>query len=319
MSASAFEGIAHIESLQLGGVSQRIWIHGRSLKNPFVILLHGGPGASQTALFRHYNRALESQFTMVYWDQRGTGRSYSSKISESEMTVERMDADLSELIAWLKQRYGIQKVLLLGHSWGSVLGILYAAHHADDVLAYVGVGQVANMDEGERVSYEFALERARDAKNSKAEKALLKIGPPPHSPAALMISRHWCEKFGGVFAGAMNQNSLVWAALKEKGTGIKDLWYFRQGLNFSLRTMWPQVRTLDLTTFDDFKVPIFFVLGRMDRAVPAVLAERYFSRIQAPIKKLFWLENSGHYGHFEESLAFQSILTREVLSCLDRT
>ena len=132
--------IAEVAYLRLGGLDQWVMIRGESIANPLLILLHGGPGFSETHFFRHFNAPLEKAFTVVYWDQRGSGKSFDGKIARSSMTVERFVTDLDELVQAVCRRVGKERVTIFGHSWGSVLGVLYAARFPEKVAAYVGSG-----------------------------------------------------------------------------------------------------------------------------------------------------------------------------------
>jgi pimeloyl-ACP methyl ester carboxylesterase len=123
--------IAAMEMVPIGGISQSVWLRGISRSNPLLILLHGGPGVSESALFRHFNSGLEQHFLMVYWEQRGTGRSYHADIPPQSMTIRQFLHDLDELVDWARQRFGKDKVVLLGHSWGTVLGTIYACRHPE--------------------------------------------------------------------------------------------------------------------------------------------------------------------------------------------
>src|SRR5215212_10672656 len=118
------DSIAEVSYFRLGGLLQWVMIRGESLTNPALILLHGGPGMSETPFFRHFNAQLEKDFTVVYWDQRGSGKSFSRTIPRSSMTVEQFIADLDELVDAVCQRLDKSKVALFGHSWGSALGVL---------------------------------------------------------------------------------------------------------------------------------------------------------------------------------------------------
>lgn len=124
------------------------------VNNPPLILLHGGPGLGETALFRHFNAPLEKRFTLVYWDQRGAGKSYDRGIPRSSMTVDQFLNDLDELVDAVCKRVGATRVVLFGHSWGSVLGVLYAARFPEKVAAYVGSGQIGDWAAAESASYE---------------------------------------------------------------------------------------------------------------------------------------------------------------------
>ena len=183
--------IAEIAYHRLGGLDQWVMIRGKSIANPPLIMLHGGPGLSETAFFRHFNAPLEEIFTVVYWDQRGAGKSFDRDIPRSSMTVERFISDLKELVDAVCTRLGKTKVTVFGHSWGSALGVLYAAHVPEKVAAYVGSGQIGDWAAGESASYEFALAEAQRLGKHRAVKKLRAIGPPPHTPESLWTQRTW--------------------------------------------------------------------------------------------------------------------------------
>jgi pimeloyl-ACP methyl ester carboxylesterase len=290
-----------------------LWLRGLSREAPALILLHGGPGASESALFRHYAAELERHFLVVYWEQRGTGRSFDPDLAPESMTIERFVQDLDEVVELVRSRFAKPRVVLLGHSWGTILGTLYAQRHPEKVSAYVGVGQIASMPEGERVSWEWALARARERGHAKAIRALEEIGPPPHTVDELFVSRHWVEEFGGSFHGDLTTGRMIWAALSTDEASLWDLVQFGRGNRFSHDHLWAEESRLDLTGIVDFEVPVFFLLGRHDWQVPAVVAAAYFERIRAPEKRLVWFEGSGHNPPFEEPERFVATLVEEVL------
>ena len=133
--------IAEVGYRRLGGLDQWVLTRGRSGANPPLILLHGGPGLSETSWFRCFNAPLEDSFTVVYWDQRGAGKSFDPGIPRSSMTVEQLVADLDDLVEAVCARTGHAQVVLFGHSWGSALGMLYASRFPHKVAVYVGSGQ----------------------------------------------------------------------------------------------------------------------------------------------------------------------------------
>ena len=149
--------IAEVAYLRLGGLDQWVMIRGASVANPPLILLHGGPGLSETRFFRRFNAPLEKSFTVVYWDQRGAGKSFHPGIPRSSMTVEQFILDLDELVEAVCKRLEKTKVVIFGHSWGSALGPLYAARFPDKVAAYVGSGQCGDAAAGEAASYAYGL------------------------------------------------------------------------------------------------------------------------------------------------------------------
>jgi pimeloyl-ACP methyl ester carboxylesterase len=137
-------------------------IRGES-RDPPLVLLHGGPGLSETRLFRRFNALLEKSFTVVHWDQRGASKSFSSDIPRSSMIVEQFISDLDDLVDAVCRRLGKTKVVIFGHSWGSALEVLYAARFGPKVAAYAGSGQYGDAAAGEAASYAYALAEQRDA------------------------------------------------------------------------------------------------------------------------------------------------------------
>lgn len=305
--------VARMETARIGGIEQSLWLRGRDVRNLPLVLLHGGPGASEGALFRRYNAALEDHFTVVYWDQRGAGRSFHDGIPPESMTIERFLADLDEVVDLARRRFGHERVVLLGHSWGTVLGALYTARHPEKVAAYVGVAQVVDMAEGARLSREFALAEATRRGDRAALEALADIAAPPRSVDERLALGRWVERLGGMFHAPLSTGKLIWSALQADEVGLADLVRFGRGNRFSLEALEGETVRLALPSrVPRFSVPVFFVLGRHDWHVPAVLAAAWFERLEAPCKRLAWFEGSGHDPPFEEPEAFNRLLVESV-------
>ena len=296
--------IATMEMIELGGVRQSVWVRGRDVSAPALILLHGGPGASESALFRQYDSALEDHFLVVFWEQRGAGRSYHADLPRSSMTIDRMVQDLDELADSVRARYGKRRVALLGHSWGTILGTLYASRHPEKVSVYIGVAQIANFGEGERISLAWALREAESRGDTRALARLRALAPAPRSVDDELALGRRVERLGGSMRGGLSTGKLIWAALRSDEAGIMDLIRFGRGNRFSLEALRPQYARVDLTRIRCFEVPVIFMLGRHDWHVPSVLAAEYFDAIEAPNKRLVWFEQSAHNPPFEEPGAF---------------
>jgi pimeloyl-ACP methyl ester carboxylesterase len=181
--------IAEVGYLRLGGLDQWVMIRGESVGNPVLILLHGGPGFPEMRLLRHFNAALEKSFTVVYWEQRGTDKSFDRKIPPSSMTIEQFLADLDQLVDAVRRRFDKRKVAIYGHSWGSALGVLYAARFPQKVAVYVGTGQIGNWPASEQSSYAFTLAEAERRNNRRALRELRAIGAPPHTTKRMYVQR----------------------------------------------------------------------------------------------------------------------------------
>jgi proline iminopeptidase len=306
--------VAAMEMLSIGGIRQNLWFRASDTRHPALVILHGGPGASEGALFRHFNAELEQHFLVVYWEQRGAGRSFHAAVAPESMTISRMLSDLDEVIDIVRARFGKDKVVLLGHSWGSVLGTLYALQHPEKTAAHVGVAQIVNTAQQRRVSYEFALAAAVRRGDADAIDALHSIGPAPRSVDDVLALGRWTERFGGVFHGKLSTGKLIWAALGTDEANLVDLVQFGRGNAFSLKMLEGEISRLDLGGQTvAFKTPIFFLLGRHDWHVPSILAAEYFDRIEAPCKRLVWFENSAHNAPFEEPDKFNQVMTQRVL------
>ena len=304
--------IAKVKYLRLGGLRQWVMIRGESLDNPPLVLLHGGPGLSETGLFRHYNAPLEESFTLVYWDQRGSGKSFDSRIPRSSMTVGQFVADLDELVEAVCRRTGKEQVVIFGHSWGSALGVLYAARFPDKVAAYVGSGQIGDWPAAESASYAIALDEAERRKNRKALEELGAIGPPPHSVKSLWTERTWLQRLEGrMRPKAMWELGRIFLAGPE--SSVLDLPNLLRGFRFSLDAMWAEVSRMNLLeTVPVLQMPVFFFLGRQDHWVPPDFSVEYFNALTAPSKKLVWFEDSGHEPFVDEPAKFNASMVELV-------
>jgi pimeloyl-ACP methyl ester carboxylesterase len=306
------DSIAEAHYVNLGGFDQWMLIRGEFLNNPPLILLHGGPGFSETHFFRHFNTPLEKAFTVVYWDQRGSGKSFNSKIPESSMTVEQFIADLDEIVEAVYKLVGRKKVTIFGHSWGSALGVLYTARFPEKVAAYVGSGQIGDWLAAESGSYAFALAEAQRHNNPKALKELLAIGPPPYPASSLWTERTWLQTFKGQLrAGALWNMARDFLNVPE--LSIFDLSNLLRGFRFSLFAMWDEVSRLNLIeAVPALKVPVFFFLGRQDHWVPPETSVAYLDSLTAPSKKLVWFEESGHEPFVDEPSKFNASMVELV-------
>jgi pimeloyl-ACP methyl ester carboxylesterase len=291
--------IASVEYLRLGGLDQWVLMRGENRSNPPLIILHGGPGLSETAFFRYYNASLERRFTVVYWDQRGAGRSFDRAIPRASMTVERFIADLDELVSAVCERLGRSKVTLLGHSWGSALGALYAARFGDKVAAYVGSGQIGDWGAGEAAVYAYALAEAERRGDRGALTQLRTIGPPPHSVKALFTERSLLSRFEGRFeAKAMWKMARMILAVPE--SSVFELPQTMRAFEFTLNAMWRDVSQLNLIELAPrLRTPVFFFLGRNDHWVPPDTS--------------VWFEHSGHEPFVDEPARFDAAMIDRVL------
>jgi pimeloyl-ACP methyl ester carboxylesterase len=317
-------GIAVLETVEIGGVNQAILIRSEDIGNPILLYLHSGPGTTEMSAFRAYHAELEKHFTVVVWEQRGTGKSYSSLLSPDMMTIDQMVADAGEVIEYLQTKFDKQKIFIAGHSWGSLLGILTVQQYPDDIYAYVGSGQEVQPAAGEKISYAYTLNKAEELGNTQAVKELkqltesfeyLTITDNPNWYEDLLTERKWLVKFGGEVHNRDNINSIyVIPGILPSEYTLVDFIHFGQGSQFSLKTLWPQVMKVNLMeSADSLSVPVFLIQGRYDYNTPSSLVSEYYDRLDAPYKELIWLENSGHHAMYEEAQLYDSILVEKLL------
>lgn len=309
------DSIAFLESVSIGGVDQWLLIRGENRSNPIVLFLHGGPGSAQIAMARKYTQELERDFVVVNWDQRGSGLSFSPAQPKESLHIEQFIQDTVELTRLLLQRFGQSKLFVVGHSWGTVLGVLTAARHPELFHAYVGMGQVVNMVDNEAVSYRFVLEEARRRNNPRAVRELERIGAPPYpNMKALMVQRNWLARFGG----SIRKGTVMGFALRSLLFSTEYVWCdavrWIRGNMRSVEATWDELMRVDLPRqVPSLAVPVYFVEGRYDYQVPSELAVAYLDRLEAPRKELIWLENSAHLLIFEEPERFAAVM-RQVLA-----
>lgn len=289
------------EQVKLGGTKQWILLRGRP-ERPLLLVLHGGPGSADIATASRYQRDLEKHFWVVNGDQRGAGK---SGYRDTYLSVEQLIADATELIRLLLARFGQQKVILLGHSWGSALGLLVTHRHPELVAAYVGVGQLVDAHENERLSYEYVQGRARRLKGRLASHLRLNAPPYGGDVGSLLRQRTWLYLFGGLFSSRRARFRYALAFLSSKTYSLRDKLSYSRHLRRSLRELWPEVEAINL--FRDvlnIEVPVLFCLGEHDMTTPSVLAGHYFVMLTAPSKQLTWFSKSAHCPHLEEPRKF---------------
>ena len=322
------DSLVTLEKISLGGINQWISIRTKDVQKPILLYLHGGPGTPVMPLFRHFQAPLEDHFTVVQWEQRGAGKSFSWRLPKESMTIEQFISDLHELIILLCKRFNKEKIYLMGHSWGSVLGIKTVQRYPQLFHAYIGVGQSSNIVETEKRMYQFALNKSDELGDKKAVKMLKKIGPPfmgmqqPYNDFykggyfSKMRVYGLVTKYGGLIYNFKGYSSYFFRflpLLKPEYT-VLDLIRIMQGSFFSTKTMIKELLTVNLSEqVPEVKVPVYFLMGRHDYNCSAELAKKYFDVLKAPKKEFIWFEKSAHAPNGEESTKFNNIIIEKIL------
>ena len=300
--------VASLEQVTLGGVDQWILIRGADTTKPVLLVLHGGPGFAMTPWLELYQRpALEENFVVVNWDQRGAGKSYSPDLTAEDMTVAKLVSDTLELTELLREGFGQDKIFLTGHSWGSALGFLAIMENPEPYHAYIASAEAAHWNRRQQLSYDWVLEQARSAGDSEVVEALAGLGPfDPTSVSQVGIKDQFLDRYrGGDYYTEGLWDEYLAYALEGRSPAYTqaEIETYVAGLELSGRTLGPEIAQSGYDLFRDFPVspiPIHFLVGRHDHSTPGELAEEYYEVLEAPAKSFTWFENSGHTLMFDE-------------------
>jgi pimeloyl-ACP methyl ester carboxylesterase len=300
-------GVQDTFEVTLGGARQVVNVRGADRDNPILLFVHGGPGAVEMPIAWTFQRPWEDFFTVVQWDQRGAGRSYLLNDPETlapTMTVDRYRDDAIELIELLKARYGKRKIVLVGHSWGSIIGLSVALKRPDLLYAYVGMGQGIDFMKGERVGMNWTLAEARRRGDAEAVKGIEVLAPYPESGPFVIDKadgwRKYAIRYGALAAHRTDAQFYFDVTRLSPEYTPADRQAWGKGSELSVTTLWPLLRDVTFKNVHRIDVPTFFFLGRHDYVVPFPVAERWIDQVKAPIKGTVWFENSGHLMMIEE-------------------
>jgi len=306
----------------INGARQGMFIKGVDKTKPVLLFVHGGPGMPEYAISQKHATVLEKYFTVCWWDQRGAGLSYNTNISPDTMTVEQLTSDTVTVTNYLRKRFGQEKIYLMGHSWGSVIGIQAAKRAPELFYAYIGMGQMSKQRQSENLSYEYIVEQYKRARNKKM---LEKLKRYPSDKMDTLPSAYWNmrdEMMHSLGIGTTHKMKSV-----VKGIFLPVMqnpeYTFSEKINIwrgkffanNATGLWDEMMATDLTkTVQKLDIPVYFCHGIYDYTVSYKLAKDYFDKLQAPMKGFYTFEQSAHSPLFEEPEKFAHILQEDVLA-----
>ncbi|HEV8364773.1 MAG TPA: alpha/beta hydrolase [Gemmatimonadaceae bacterium] len=312
-------GIDEGKYVTIGGIEQWITIRGEDRSNPVLLFLHGGPGDATNPWAYAALRAWLRKFTLVQWDQRGAGKTLgkNGRSLGSTITLERMVRDGIELTELLRKTLDQNKVILVGHSFGSILGVFMVKARPDLYHAFVGTGQVVDPARNYAVAYDELLNAAENAGELRAVRDLKEIGAPPWKDGrGYGVQRRWANIFehADVFLG-----SVFGLALAAPGYSARDVNDWLDGQSLSAEHLVPETSALEAQKLaGKFAVPVFVIQGAQDFTTPTSLARKFVSSISAPRKAFIPIEGGGHFAVFMKSDAFLAALAARVLPLVKR-
>jgi pimeloyl-ACP methyl ester carboxylesterase len=305
--------------VNINGVKQGMFIKSKVATNPVLLYLHGG--MPEYFLTRKYPTGLEEFFTVVWWEQRGSGISYHADIPPETMTLEQMISDTKEVTNYLRKRFGQEKIFLMGHSGGTFIGIQVAAQAPELYYAYIGVAQMSYQLKSERLAYEYMLDQFKKTGNTKMirklEAAPVSLtGGTPQS--YLGLRDHAMHSLGigtthdmrsvitGIFLPSLTSREYTFA---EK----VNMW--RSKSRSGVSPLWEKMLTTDLSEqVTRFEIPVYFFHGIYDYTVSYTLAKDYFEKLQAPVKGFYTFKQSAHSPIFEEPEKMRLIIQSDILT-----
>ena len=300
--------------LKVGGIEQWVTVRGEDRANPVVLVLHGGPGdATNPWGYAGFRRWLKA-YTVVQWDQRAAGKTLgrNGRASAASLTIDRLVQDGLELADALRGLLHKDKIILLGHSFGSILGVLMARKEPELFQAFVGTGQVGDPPRGYHVAFDALLARARTAGDARAVRELEEIGPPPYDDGrGYQVQRRWSNLFEGADAFLA---SMIGFALSAPGYTMRDVNDWLDGQALSADRLVPESSALQAGALTGrFALPVLVIQGAEDFTTPTSLASDFIASVEAPHKAFTTIEG-GHFAVFMNSLGFlnelSALLTR---------
>ena len=308
-------GIAWSGYVDINAVPQWLLIRGEDARNPLLLFLHGGPGMPLTMLAgRRYSAEIEKHFVVVYWEQRGAGKSYSAALERTPLTNEQLVSDVDAVSRYLLTTYHRQKLYLVGHSWGALLGIIAITDHPERYHAFIGVGQFVNALDQERISLHFTLDYLKRKGDVARLAKLTALGEPPYSRPCddIFKQRAVLWRAGGSLGPGCPFTRFLRDSLVSPSFELLGMWRFFKGTKYSTRGVLNQTYwdwALD-KTHRKFSVPVCFFIGHLDYNTPFELAERYFDALEAPKKEKVIFERAAHMIPFEEPERFNHEVVR---------
>lgn len=306
--------------VNINGVDQGMFIKSKDIQQPVLLFVHGGPGMPTYVLTPHYPTDLEDYFTVCWWEQRGAGLSYSASIPPETMTVEQFVSDTLEVTNYLRNRFGKDKIYLMGHSWGTFIGIQAVAQAPQLYHAYMGMSQVTYQLQSEQLAYEYMLEQFKADGNTRMARKLEAASFPTTVPLPDAYDALRDEAMHSLGIGTTHDmrsvvNGIFVPSWLHREYTLSEKFNLWRGKFSSKRILWDKALATDLTKqVTEIDVPVYFFHGLYDYTANYTLARAYFEQLRAPLKGFYTFEQSAHSPILEEPAKARRILQEDVLA-----
>ncbi|SEG21109.1 Pimeloyl-ACP methyl ester carboxylesterase [Halpernia humi] len=292
--------------VELGGEKQYVEMTGASTELPVLLFLHGGPGWPQTPHLRYFNSDLTKDMIVVSWDQAGCGQSYMRNPNPKKLSVESLISDAHELTQYLKKKFNKKKIVLLGFSYGSVIGLQLAKRYPDDYYAYIGVSQLINFQQSWDSSMQWIKEQAKSRKDTAALKQIKLLEDKDPS-----VCKTVQECFMNKYLLLVKYDGTIYKKEKADEIAKAESYYddykkydWEKAYNYTSSRLGGKQFNTDLSNITSLSVPVYFMAGKHDWNLPGIVTEKYLNKLRAPQKEFIWFENSGHEPPEEEADKF---------------
>lgn len=309
--------------VNIGGAKQGMFIQGKNTDNPVLLFVHGGPCFPEYFLAQKYPSGIEDHFTVCYWEERGSGLSYSKDVTMDSMTMEQLTSDTIEVTNYLRDRFGKEKIYLMAHSGGTIPAIKAVVEKPELYNSYIGISQISRQKESEKIAYQYMLDEYQKLGNTKKVKALKEYPILESDSSALLFFKSPLREqtMHELGIGTMrNMHSvpkgLFIPVLQCKAYTLKEkINFWVSKVAFINRTnLKDQVLGEDLAlTVQSLKVPVYFFSGLYDLTTNYYLSKKHLNQLEAPLKGFYTFHQSAHSPIFEEPEKFHLILEKDVL------
>ena len=294
--------ISELKKVDVNGANLEVMIRGSNRNNPVLIFVHGGPCCSEVPYVRKYQENLEKDFTIVHYDQRGSGKSYKFGEDYSTVTATTHMDDLIALTEYIKEYLGKEQVILIGHSYGTYIATLSVAQRPDLYQAYVGIGQMSNTIESELSS----LEKCITATENEKDVEYLKSLETAISGGERITPRSYVRKYG--FAARKiddNADYLKGFIFGTEYNLLDAIRFYSASMKYQDALIKEALNNSITDIVTEINVPVYFVMGKYDRMTSPEIAEKYLCNMTGEGAKEFILfDESAHYPQFEEEEKF---------------
>lgn len=301
--------ISVLEQVEINGSNHEIMIRGKDKDNPVIIVVHGGPGTPEIPYADKYYDLLEKNFTVVHYDQRASGKSYHFFEDYSNLSTDLLVDDLLAMTDSISERLGKEKVILIGHSFGTYIGMQAANKAPEKYEAYIGIGQMSDIRESEIESLDYCINQAQKAGNT--DDVLYLQGLTDKIKNGEMVTpRNYVLQYGGTTRLIANPDGNNIGTLLSSEYNLLDVIRYNSGISYSQNTMINNILENPLPNIvKKLEIPFYFVMGKYDYNTTYNAASIYFDKIEDEQKEFITFEKSAHYPHFEEKERFNEWMT----------